>query len=430
MVYQIKGQGLATDGKARKHYFRKPWAMTTVMFIGMTFCLPLHKAEKRKRKALEAESRPLLVEDDPMQQPKSKWRVLLLLFPTLADLIATVLMNIGLLYTTVSVYQMMRGAELVFAALFAIVFLKRHLNSLHFAGIFCSVCGIILVGVSSLLSADLQSGKESKAAPVHGETSGLMLLGMGLIILSQAVQAAQLTFEDYFMADLNIEPLKIVGYEGLFGTMMMIFIMLPAVYFIPGYDTGGRQENTLDTLTMIWKTPALSTIIIGDMFALMMYNFAGMSVTDHLGAVFRTLLETMRTLAVWGVDVVLYYSGTGVGEPIDKYSVIQLLGFVVLVVGMLVYGKGDDKAALEEMEKYLALEGEEEAPVPAGEVPEEHVEHTEAVPMFSPYTAKPTMNIASYSKSPAISSSYMAHSLTGSFGAGHFSSPRYGLHHT
>lgn len=404
--------------------------MTTVMFIGMTFCLPLHKMEKRKKKALEAASRPLIVQDDPMDQPKSKWRVLLLLFPTLADLIATVLMNIGLLYTTVSVYQMMRGAELVFAAIFAIVFLKRQLNRFHFAGIFCSVCGIILVGISSLLSADLESGKESKAAPVHGETSGLMLLGMGLIVLSQAVQAAQLTFEDYFMADLNIEPLKIVGYEGLFGVLTMVFVMLPAVYFLPGNDAGGREENTLDTLTMIWNTPALSTIIIGDMFALMMYNFAGMSVTDHLGAVFRTLLETMRTLAVWGVDVILYYSDTGVGEPIDKYSSIQLVGFVVLVLGMLVYGKGDDKAALEDMEKYLAIEAEEEAVAEAGELPEEHVQHTEAVPMFSPYTVKPTMSIASYSKSPAISSSYAAHSLTGSLGASYLGSPHYGLHHT
>ena len=32
--------------------------------------------------------------------------------------------------------------------------------------------------------------------------------------LAQAVQAAQLTFEDFFMADLNMDPMKIVGFEG------------------------------------------------------------------------------------------------------------------------------------------------------------------------------------------------------------------------
>jgi hypothetical protein len=39
--------------------------------------------------------------------------------------------------------------------------------------------------------------------------------------LLQAVQAAQLTFEDFFMADMNMLPMKIVGFEGLFGTILM-----------------------------------------------------------------------------------------------------------------------------------------------------------------------------------------------------------------
>ncbi len=40
---------------------------------------------------------------------------LLLAIPTIFDLAATVLMNIGLLNVTASVYQMMRGAEMLFA---------------------------------------------------------------------------------------------------------------------------------------------------------------------------------------------------------------------------------------------------------------------------------------------------------------------------
>lgn len=46
-------------------------------------------------------------------------------------------MNIGLLSVTASVYQMMRGAEMLFAALFAVMFLKRHLNKHHYMGIMC-----------------------------------------------------------------------------------------------------------------------------------------------------------------------------------------------------------------------------------------------------------------------------------------------------
>lgn len=65
---------------------------------------------------------------------------LLLAIPSFFDLIATILMNIGLLSVTASVYQMMRGAEMLFAAGMAVVFLKRHLNKYHYLGILC--CGV------------------------------------------------------------------------------------------------------------------------------------------------------------------------------------------------------------------------------------------------------------------------------------------------
>lgn len=70
---------------------------------------------------------------------RSKYQFLLLAIPTVFDLIATVLMNIGLLSVTASVYQMMRGAEMLFAALFAVLFLHRRLNKYHLLGILCCV---------------------------------------------------------------------------------------------------------------------------------------------------------------------------------------------------------------------------------------------------------------------------------------------------
>lgn len=64
----------------------------------------------------------------------------------------------------------------------------------------------------------------------------------------QCVQAAQLTFEDYFMADLSVAPLKIVGVEGLFGSIIMLGALLPLVSVLPGEDGSGLHEDTLDTL--------------------------------------------------------------------------------------------------------------------------------------------------------------------------------------
>ena len=103
----------------------------------------------------------------------------MLSIPTVFDLVATVLMNVGLLSVTASVYQMMRGAEMVFAAILAVVFLQRSLNKLHFMGIGCCICGICLVGLSSVLS-----GEGGTAVPVTGAQVLYSSASCNLLIIS------------------------------------------------------------------------------------------------------------------------------------------------------------------------------------------------------------------------------------------------------
>jgi drug/metabolite transporter (DMT)-like permease len=338
------------------------------MFVGMTLCLPIaYIVEYRnKQAALEAAtqsaislsadgdniSAPLLGGSDPNALPPSTTKsalqeikeACLLSIPTFFDLVATVLMNTGFLSVTASVYQMLRGAEMLFAALFAVVFLKRSLNKYHYRGIACCLSGIMLVGASSLLSGE---GSAS-----HAVDPAQILFGMALIVASQAVQAAQITFEDFFMADMAIPPLKIVGYEGLFGTLAMFLFLLPLVQRLPGADGQGIHEDSYDTWHMIRNNPAISRILILQLIASLLYNVAGMCVTGHLGAVFRTVLETTRTLFVWLVDLLLFYTPLGMGklgESWSMYSWVQAAGFVVLVIGTIVYGKGDEDEVAKEI---------------------------------------------------------------------------------
>jgi hypothetical protein len=57
-------------------------------------------------------------------------------------------------------------------------------------------------------------------------------------------------------------------------------------------------------------------------------------------------LGRQRTMFVWIVDCCLFYfTSTGLGEGLNEYSLLQLTGFVILVVGTLVYDKGDVIAA-------------------------------------------------------------------------------------
>lgn len=346
--------------------------MTTVMFLGMTFCLPLayyveHLTEKQKSEG----ARESLLSDEERETHKNKEssKTWMLIIPTVFDLIATILMNIGLLSVTASVYQMLRGAEMLFAALFAVAFLKRKLNRNHHMGIVYCIMGIALVGSSTLFL-----GQKTDDTSASG--NGDILFGMLLIILSQAVQAAQVTFEDFFMADLAIPPLKIVGYEGLFGSIMMIGVMLPLVQHLPGKEGNGIHEDSIDTWHMIRNSPMIASILVLDMFAMLAYNISGMCVTGHLGAVFRTVLETSRTLFVWLVDLVLFYTPLGLGKLGESWSSsswVQAGGFCVLVAGTVIYGKGDEEQAEgEEEAQYEHIRDEESSAAPTS-VATEHV---------------------------------------------------------
>lgn len=92
---------------------------------------------------------------------------------------------------TASAYQMLRGAELVFGAVFATLFLKRKLNGMHYGGLALCVAGVLLVGAAGLLAGE--------GSATHAVSRREIARGMALIVASQAVQAGQITFEDYFM---------------------------------------------------------------------------------------------------------------------------------------------------------------------------------------------------------------------------------------
>jgi hypothetical protein len=96
---------------------------------------------------------------------------------------------------------------------------------------------------------------------------------------------------------------------------------------------------------MIRSDGRLAAVLAVQMGGLLAYNYMGMHVTGNLGAVFRTVLETMRTLFAWLLGLALFYCGTGLGERWNAFSPLQALGFAVLVIGTVVYGRGDERAA-------------------------------------------------------------------------------------
>lgn len=112
-----------------------------------------------------------------------------------------------------SVYQMMRGMKIAVTAFFSIVFLKRKLYRHHWSSVAVIFVGLILVGVAVLTG---------------GSTNGIASepLGIILLILGTVFTSGMFIVEEKVLGSYYLDPLKVVGYEGLFGFLMWC-VLLP-----------------------------------------------------------------------------------------------------------------------------------------------------------------------------------------------------------
>lgn len=310
LIYSVPAPSIHGT-KAR---YEKPWFQVLAMFVGMSACILLD-----------------LPKSSSGSQETGVW---IISIPTLLDLFATACGTTGLLYTPVSVYQMLRGAMLVFTAMMSVLFLRRRLSAMNYAGIGLCLMGTFLVGVANIL-ADTSSRKNT-------------IFGIGVILLGQVLQAGQAVMEEFLLQDKQISSVRVVAWEGLFGVFHCVLWVFPIVYLLPGRDHG-HLEDVVDAWYMLSHSWAIAGIICMDMTMMLFYNLCGMEVTDSLSAVHRVVIETLRTIAVWVVDLAIYYLiSPSLGEAWTKWSWLQLAGFMLMVAGTVVYNYDKLKKDYEE----------------------------------------------------------------------------------
>lgn len=78
-------------------------------------------------------------------------------------------------------------------------------------------------------------------------------------------------------------------------------------------------------------------------FSIATFNIAGVTVTKYINALARSIGDVTRTILVWGIGIIITVSA-GATYPNYRWELLnggaialELLGFVVLVLGNLVY---------------------------------------------------------------------------------------------
>jgi hypothetical protein len=157
------------------------------------------------------------------------------------------------------------------------------------------------------------------------------------------VQAVQIVFEDHLLHDARSTSEFIVGFKGFWGTLIAI-LLLVIVQFLPGKEGNGFHEDTIDSFIMMGNNWVIILFYVLYIFFLFGFNVYGMYVTEVTDAVVRTIIEGMRALAIWIVDIVLYYSikahsggDPEIGTKLNTWTLLEFFGFLLLFFGTLTY---------------------------------------------------------------------------------------------
>lgn len=111
--------------------------------------------------------------------------------------------------------------------------LRNHLHPHNWAGVFMNAGAVICVSASALF--DPSSGSN-------------VPLGIACILFGCFVMATQLVIEEKVMSGDNTPPLVVVGMEGFWGTVIMLCVIYPIAYMLPGNDHVRGQFTSLSSL--------------------------------------------------------------------------------------------------------------------------------------------------------------------------------------
>ncbi|KAF8758795.1 Nucleotide-sugar transporter [Rhizoctonia solani] len=306
------------SGRPRVNFEQPVW-QTLIMFSGEMLCflpviwkwyttrnLPpqLPSTDEEEEPAAGVKAQP-----DP---PLTGWKLVYFWLPAFCDLAGTTLMNVGLLYTPVSIYQMTRGALVLWVVLFGLS------GSL--------IKNVVGDEAGEAVHAFMTSVARS-IAPNEPEPT-TVFVGVLFVLFAQFFTATQFVVEEKIMKGYTIEPLMAVGLEGLFGALSILVcmpILAPLASRSPFFDFPRGWHQIIDHTNVV-----LASVLI--MFSIASFNFFGLSVTFRVSATARSTTDTCRTLGIWIVSL-----GLGWEHLAWPYSVLQIIGFALLVYGTFLF---------------------------------------------------------------------------------------------
>jgi hypothetical protein len=253
--------------------------------------------------------------------------VILMIIPSMFECVAFCLGTYAQILMALSLAMIMKGAKVVFSAIFTVTFLKRKLEKFHWFAVGLCVAGLAIAGGSEYLN--------------NKGGIGTILLGAAMMLSCECLKAFHIIFDERVFKDYHADVTFVVGVEGIYSCIILIPLTLLAWLAIPGSDEGSL-ENLADTFHRIGESSTISGIMCVYPITVLVVTIAGAMVTKHLSGVHNALISVARSILIWALELIFYYAAPKdlarmYGQPWGPYTYLKLIGFVFVIVATLIY---------------------------------------------------------------------------------------------
>lgn len=304
--------------------FEHPFFQSIIMFIGESLCMIIYLIEKYKivRTYGNVQASPAMIKavEEGM---KTNINPLLFAIPMFCDATASSLLLIAYINVPASVAQMMGGLVVFIVAIMSIIFLKRKLYRHHWTGLVLIFAGIAMVAATALMRGN------------QGGGDGNVVLGISMMCGSIVIQGCQYIVEEKLLGSYYVSPMKAVGWEGIFGTILFAILLVIFQYVPCGAEICSRGviEDSRFALQQMFASTELFIYVVANIFLVGGMNGLGLIVTKYASSANRVTLQQTKVFLVWLFFLLLPVRGR------EKFSFLQLGGFVVIIMGVILYNE-------------------------------------------------------------------------------------------
>ena len=183
---------------------------------------------------------------------------------------------------------------------------------------------------------------------------------------SQFFSSTEYVFQEKFIKHYDVHPFQLVGFEGLWGSLMYSVLLIIFQYVdCNGWDinirdgicfyhdelkqvyneTSGDYYTVNETISRIEDSnyafrqmgdnAALLVIYIFYIVSIAMYNIVGINLTKLVSSTARAVVDTVRTVFIW----LFFLIFEPVANTKEEFYPLQLVGFILMVFGTIVYNE-------------------------------------------------------------------------------------------